>query len=111
MNAPGKSGLMAITCVLYRKAGIALLQALHDRGIHSASLHHARGSAIGDETDERGRIREFEKEVVTILVDESISDDIFGFVFEQARIDRSHGGFLYMERVSRGSSMDLPVST
>lgn len=106
MNASGP--LKLITCILYRKAGIAVLQALHERGINSAFMNHARGSAIGDHEDEKGQVQEFEKEIVTVVVNESQAEDTFQFIFETANIDRAHGGLMYMETLHSGIQMSMP---
>ena len=102
------SPMMLITCILYRSAGIRLLQALFDRGIFSASMQNARGNAVGDSTDSKGSVQEFQKEIVTILVNEVEADEVFEFAFHSAEIDRPYGGLLYMQRLDHGTPMINP---
>jgi hypothetical protein len=102
------SPMMLITCILYRSAGVQLLQALFDRGIFSASMQNARGTAVGDTTDSKGFLQEFQKEIVTILVKESEADEIFEFAFHSAQIDRPYGGLLYMQRLDHAAPIVNP---
>jgi nitrogen regulatory protein PII len=96
-----------ITCVLYRKGGLAVLDALRKRGIESAALWHARGSAIGDPVGKNGLPVSFEKEIVVVAVPAQDADEIFEFIFETAEIDRPYGGLLYMEPLRRATSFVL----
>lgn len=103
-----KPNARLITCVLYRGASKRVLEALHREGINAASVYHARGSAIGDPVGPKGLPAEFEKEVLTVVVDAPQADDIFARIFELANIDRPYGGFLYMQRLSRRVPYQLP---
>jgi len=94
---------MLITCILYRGCGIELLDALHKRGINRTAMCRARGFAIGDPVEKRGLPAFFEKEIMYVLVPADTADEIFEFVFENAKIDRPYGGLLYMEKVSKAS--------
>ena len=96
-----------ITCVLYRKGALEVVRALHGRGIDSAAMWHARGSAIGDPVKRNGLPVSFEKEIVVVEVPASLADEIFEFIFETAGIDRPHGGLLYMESLHRGTHYTL----
>lgn len=108
MSAPSAGAAMLITCVLYRGGGEKVLRALFGRGITRTGHSPARGSAIGDPVESDGLPRQFEKEVVTCVVDASEADEVFAFIFETAEIDRPHGGFMYMERLGRASAYALP---
>jgi hypothetical protein len=99
---------LLITCVLYRGGGIEVLKALRKRGIDTANLHHARGSAIGDPADRTGLPASFAKEIVTVTVDADRADELFEFIFDTAQIDRPHGGFLYMQKIRHLSPYALP---
>ena len=107
-NMNNAGSLKLITCILYRKGAINVLEALHQKGIHSAFMNHARGSAIGDQEDEKGQVQEFEKEILNVVVPESDADDVFQFIFETANIDRAHGGLMYMESLKGGTTYQLP---
>ncbi len=97
-----------ITCVLYKGGGDKIVRALHDRGINTANFSHARGSAIGDHLEKNGLPRQFEKEVLTVIVNASEADEIFELIYDSAEINRPHGGFLYMEALSRTVPFILP---
>lgn len=94
------ASMKMITCIVYRKAGALILDALHKNGYSDAILHNARGTAIGDSGDARGHTREFEKEIITVVVDGAVADDVFSMIFDVADINRTHGGILYMASVS-----------
>ncbi len=96
-----------ITCILYHKGGTDILRALHKRGINSAVLHQARGSAIGDPVGLNGLPVSFEKDIITVIVSQDMADEIFEFIFTTAGIDRSYGGFLYMGTLHRASTYTL----
>ncbi|MCU0609494.1 MAG: hypothetical protein MUF22_06995 [Chitinispirillaceae bacterium] len=97
-----------ITCVLYRGGGDGVLKALHQRGLNSATLAKGRGSAIGDPADFRGQATEFEKEILSVMVDAEKTDEVMDFIFETAQIDRPYGGFVYVEKLRRGVPLVLP---
>jgi nitrogen regulatory protein PII len=105
---PSLDQMMLITCVLYRGGSSEVMKALHRRGLNSAYLHHARGSAIGDPIGKDGLPNHFEKEIVSVVVPQAQSDEVFEFIFDTAQIDRPHGGFLYMERLRRAGIYTLP---
>lgn len=91
-----------ITCILYESGnGLALLESLHRRGLNRASLHHARGSVIGDDA-------EFDMELLTVVVDAAEAGEVFEFLYFEAGIDRPRGGFMYVASVRHSSPFVLP---
>jgi len=113
MNASSKSvpdfgTTKLITCVLYKGGSVKVLKALREKGINTAAMSHARGSAIGDPVGRSGLPREFSKEVVTVLVPKEQAEEVFEFVFEVAEIDRPHGGFVYMQELTKAVPFALP---
>lgn len=102
------SELKLITCILYRGGGDKVLKALYKRGIVTTGHRHARGSAIGDPVGWGGLPKQFEKEILTVLVNKSEAEEIFEFIFNIAEIDRPHGGFLYMENLDKASTYKIP---
>jgi hypothetical protein len=97
-----------VTAYLYPGAALEVLKALHEEGYLAAQFHGARGSAIGDVSGKKGEVREFEKDVLTVLVPEEKVDSVLVLIYRAARIDRTHGGFMTVERVGRASSYGLP---
>ena len=101
MNEHDTQGMKLVTCILYQGGGLDVLKYLHKLGINKTALYHARGSGIGDPVAKNGLPHSFEKEILTIIVEDSEADNIFDMVFEIAKIDRPYGGFLYMEKLGR----------
>lgn len=97
-----------ITCVLYCGGGDKVLQALHKRGFNTTSLSKGRGSAIGDPADAKGRSLQFEKEIITVVVEADQVEEIMEHIFDIAEIDRPYGGFLYVEKLYRSVPYVLP---
>lgn len=97
-----------ITCVLYRGGGEKVLKALFEKGILATSHYTARGSSIGDQVQKNGLPKQFEKEVVTVVISASQADEIFEFIYDVADINRPHGGILYMEELKTASDYKLP---
>jgi nitrogen regulatory protein PII len=97
-----------ITAILYQGGGAQVLRTLKERGVVSAGLHHARGSAIGDPAEGDGLPRSFEKEVLQVLVEDGEVDDILELIFDTAQVDRTHGGFLYVEKIGSARPLSLP---
>lgn len=97
-----------ITCVLYRGASRKVLKALQARGINAASMHHARGSSIGDPPKRKGLPIQHEKEVLNVVVAPEECDDVLHLIFRVADIDRRTGGFMYVRRLARAMPYLLP---
>lgn len=97
-----------ITCILYQGGGTEILKALRARGLTTANVHHARGSAIGDPPGKKGLPSTFAQEIVTVVVPAEQADEIFDLLHEKGEIDQPRGGFLYMERLRRAVPFKLP---
>jgi nitrogen regulatory protein PII len=97
-----------ITCIL--PAGIAdeVVRRLESEvGIIEAGVSKARG--MGHLTPRRyGAGVETEKEILTVVVPESQADDLFRFLFDAARIDRPHGGIMFMNPLIQATRFELP---
>lgn len=100
--------MMQITAILYKGGGDQVLRALHAKGITRASMIHGRGSAIGDPIQKDGLPRQFEKEILKVLVEEDRVDQTMQWMFEAADVDRTHGGFFFVEKLTRASAFALP---
>jgi nitrogen regulatory protein PII len=100
--------MKSITLVTYPGGGMKVARALQARGIATVSVHRARGSAVGDPAGQRGFPNQFEKDMLTVIVDDSIADEVFELVFEAADVNRPYGGFVYMAKLGRGSEYRLP---
>ncbi|MBN22589.1 MAG: hypothetical protein CL678_15000 [Bdellovibrionaceae bacterium] len=98
-----------ITCIIPRNHGRKLLQILRtEKNITTASMNTCRGTGTATPTSRDGIGQEQEKDIVVVQVPEKNADEIFDFIFDRAEIDRPHGGFMYMTKLSAGVDFVLP---
>ena len=57
-----------ITCILKKGKALPLMEALNQKGISKINFAFARGSEL---QDDGGKVKEKEKEIVTIIADNS----------------------------------------
>ena len=109
MQAPETQGRI-ITCILPKGKGLAIVKALHEKGITRANVAFARGFDIHDQDDEKkGFPVEVEKEIVTIIAkDQSEGNELFDFVFEEGNINHLGGGLMFMSQLSGSVPYLLP---
>ena len=100
-----------ITCVLRKGRGIALMEALSAEGHLKINFAFARGSDLHDlVTKSSKRLKEDEKEIVTIVADSAEqADKIFDFVFDKAEINHPGAGLIYMTSLGFSTNYQLPV--
>jgi hypothetical protein len=56
----------------------------------------------------RGVGEQSEKEILTVTVASEAADEIFGYIYDEAKIDRPHGGLIYMSSLDSVSPYSLP---
>lgn len=108
MEVPNIKDMKLITGILYQGGGMKVLKELHGMGVNSACLHNARGSALDDISPGKGLPAQFAKEVLKVVVSGEKADEIFHFIFENAGINRPHGGLLYITNLQRATPYELP---
>ena len=98
-----------ITCIMPAGRGIHILERLQqEKGIVSASVHHARGVS----TSSLGQ-RQFyfaEKQLVVALVEAERADEIFDFLYHACGIKEKLAGMIVMERLWRAAPLALARS-
>ena len=98
-----------ITCILPKGRSLPLQEALsQEHGIHSGNFHYARGVGRDSHIRDRGIGEQQEREVFEVVVESSIADDIFDFIFSSARMAEPHGGMIYMAALPKSTVMSLP---
>lgn len=103
------SSAKLITCVLPKGRALPLQQALHDeKGIVSGNFHGGRGVGRDSHIRDRGIGEQQEREIFDVVVDESVADEIFSYIFFQAEMSEPHGGMIYMTDLPRATVMTLP---
>ncbi len=80
----------------------------HEKGITTANFTYARGIGKHKPMKHRGIGEQTEKEILSVVVDEKRGDEIFEYIYEQAEIDRPHGGYIYMQSLSMSADFVLP---
>ena len=98
-----------ITCILPIGVALPVARTLkHEKGIITANVSNARGLGklthhlhrrLGDQT---------EKQILTVVVPDDRADEIFEFIYHEARIDRPHGGLIYVTGLDRATPFVLP---
>ena len=97
-----------ITCLLPKENSKALHVAklLHDeKGINSTSVNSGRGSRLAQSIS---LVAWVEVDVLTVIVSEEKSQDIFDYILEKADINRPHSGFIYQGDLLKVTPFSLP---
>lgn len=97
-----------ITCIL--PAGVAddVADRLRDEGLVEFGVSKARGMGHLTPRAFRKAGSETEKEILTVVVPEDRADETFALLFEVAKIDRPHGGIMFISRVAQSTRFELP---
>jgi hypothetical protein len=98
-----------ITAILPKGRGLTVIKALkEERQVVSANLNYARGVGRMTPLRFRGVGEQTEKEVISIIVSEDLSEEIFEYVHDLANINTPHSGVLYMNSLSMANEYTLP---
>ncbi|MCW8838649.1 MAG: hypothetical protein OQK11_08110 [Thiovulaceae bacterium] len=73
-----------------------------EKKILTANTYSARGSTFVEFLDVR------QMDVLTVVVDEQKADEVFEYIYYEAKIDRPHGGMIFQELLGRSTSYELP---
>jgi nitrogen regulatory protein PII len=98
-----------ITCILPKGICLDVVKSLkEEKDIVTANVNTARGVGKLTPLAYRGVGEQTEKEVLTVAVPGEDADEIFGFIYDEAKIDRPHGGLIYMSNLDYVSAYSLP---
>ncbi len=98
-----------ITCILPKGRARALQQVLVDeRGIQTGTFHYGRGVGRESHIRDRGIGEQQEREVFDVIVDNDVAEELFAYIFAEAKMDEPHGGMIYMTAIPRTTRMTLP---
>jgi len=98
-----------ITAILPKGVGLQLINALkEDKDIITANLNFARGVGRMAPLRFRGVGEQSEKEVVSVIVPATESEDVYEFIYDRAGIDNPRRGLMYMIALGRCNEYTLP---
>jgi hypothetical protein len=108
------AGEKLITVIVPQGRGMALLQALHERGELRAALGGAR--APFTYVRRRGGMahtvhHSVEKDVLEVVAEAAAADELFAFLHQAAGIGEGPGGFMFMGPIATASPFALPPSS
>ncbi len=101
------TGQKIITCLIPKEHSKALdvAKLLHDeKGIDSTSVNSGRGS--GSRTLSYGAW--VEVDILTVIVNEEMSQEVFEYILDKADINRPHGGFIIQGDLAKATPFTLP---
>lgn len=89
-----------ITCVLPIGVAMPLAHTLREeKAIVTTNVSNARGVGMLTATAHLGLGDQTEKQILTVTVDQDVADEIFEFIYFEAKINQPHGGLMYMSRL------------
>lgn len=98
-----------ITAILPKGVSMRVIKKLREeKNIITANMNFARGTGKLTPLKYRDPVVEREKEILTIVVNENISDEIFEYVYITADINKPHGGVMYMHPLASSTEYLLP---
>jgi nitrogen regulatory protein PII len=99
-----------ITCILPKGICSGVIKSLkEEKDIVTANMNTARGLGKLTPLAYRGVGEQTEKEILTVTVTSEAADEVFGYIYDEARIDRPHGGLIYMSNLNHVSAYSLPA--
>lgn len=98
-----------IICILPKGIAIKVVKKLkEERGIMSTNINNARGVGKITPLAYRGIAGQSEKEILTVVVPEDQSEELFEYIYTVADINRPHGGLMYMHALPMATPFTLP---
>ena len=98
-----------ITCILTKGIAATLNdKLLHEKGLNTGNINNARG--VGH-INFQGHLKagdESEREIFSVIVKADQADDIFEYIYENAEINKPHGGIIYQHALHQSSEFVLP---
>ena len=104
-----------ITCILPKGIALGVAAKLKtDFGLMSVDIKSARGVGKITPLAYRGIGGQSEKEILTVVVPSESADEIFDYIYEEADINRPHGGLMFVYplfQATRYAVPELPEET
>ena len=98
-----------ISAILPKGVALSLIRKLkEEKNINTVTLNYARGTGKLIAIKSRKNVVEREQEILTVLVEEERCEEIFEYIYEQADVNKAHGGLMYMHPLQQSSEYLLP---
>ena len=98
-----------ITCILPKGLALPIIKKLKDeKSINRVYINSGRGMGKITPLAYRGIGEQAEKEVITVIVSQDRADELFYYIYEEANINRPHGGIIYMRQLGMATPFTLP---
>jgi len=96
-----------ITCFLPRGKGAEVARLLNgERGVSAADVTSGRGRALVDAVSYGEWV---EVDILSVVVDDAASDEIFEFIYHSGELGRLHGGLMYQTTLRKATAYSLPA--
>ena len=97
-----------IVCVLLQGNASEIIARLHEeKGVDSCDIHRGRGRSTALKKNQT--YGEYvEVEVISVEIEAERADEIFEFLYYEAGLDHTNGGFLYQVPVVQSTVFKLP---
>jgi len=96
------SATKLITCIT-PKDGISVAKKLEEKGIFTANVYKSRGDS--SDTDQAEKMID----VLSVAVDESVSDEIFEFLYNEFKMYKPSHGIIYQQTLKKISDYRMPT--
>jgi nitrogen regulatory protein PII len=94
-----------ISAILPKGVALNLIRKLkEEKNINTATLNYARGTGKMMQIKHRTNVVEREQEILTVVVEEDRSEEIFEYIYVEADVNRPHGGLMYMHPLKQSTS-------
>ncbi len=98
-----------ISAILPKGVVLTVIKKLkQEKHINTSTLNYARGTGKLIPAKSRKMVIEREQEILTVVVDEERSEEVFEYIYKQADINKPHGGLMYMHPLLHSSEYLLP---
>ncbi len=85
-----------ITCILPLHSALDLAEKIKSQfSIQEIATHHCRGSGTAAPQGLKGIGRQLEKDVLLLAVQDEQADEVFEWIYWEAKIFEPHHGFIY----------------
>ena len=98
-----------IAAILPKGVALRLIRKLKDeKNINTVTLNYARGTGKLISIQNRKNVVEREQEILTVVVEEQRSEEIFEYIYEHADVNKPHSGLMYMHPLKQSTEYLLP---